>query len=186
MESIQSNLKKSDEFSMLIGMTNIGFTEGQSSLSGPNLSTPASGSVAGISGMLHYRFKTNEKTAWYSQFTFPLMATEGTYMSAGGGMEYYFGQAPAKITLSDSTTTLTLTPLSRYFVWGGLNLGYLAYLTETAKKNDTMLEIDLGGGWSKKFTSWTLRAQAGLSRGVGVATTSMGMKAMVGGIFFLD
>lgn len=183
---ITTGLKKSDEFSLLMGMANIGFTETQSALSGPNQQTPASGSVASISGQLHYRFRTDDKKAWYSQFTFPLMASEGSYLSGGGGLEYYFGTAPAKIILKDATTSFTLTPVTRYFVSGGLNMAYIAYLTETAKKNDTLLEIDLGGGMTRKFNSWTLRAQAGIARGVGVATTTMGMKAMIGGIFFLD
>lgn len=179
-------MKQSDEFSVLVGMANIGFTENQSSLSGPNQQEAASGSVASISGMLHYRFKTTEKLAWYGQFTFPLMGGEGTYLAAGGGVEYYFGKNPAKIILQDATTSFTLIPVTRYFLIGGLNMAYISYLTETAKKNDTLLEIDIGGGMSRKFNKWTLRAQAGIARGVGVATTTMGMKAMVGGIFFLD
>lgn len=183
---ISSGLKKSNEFSFLIGMANIGFTENQSTLTGPNMSEAASGSVASISGMLHYRFRTDEKIAWYGQFTFPLMASEGTYLAGGGGLEYYFGKAPAKIILQDSTTSFTLTPVTRYFLMAGINMGYISYVTETAKKNDTLLEIDLGGGMSRRFEKWTLRAQAGIARGVGVATTTMGMKAMVGGIFFLD
>lgn len=186
-EILQSGLKTSDEFSVLLGMTNISFAESQSSLSGPNQKEAASGSVASISGMLHYRFKAGEKTAWFGQFTFPLMAGEGTYLSGGGGMEYYFGNSnTARITLQDATTSFTLSPITRYFLSGSMNMAYISYLTETAKKNDTMLELELGGGASRRFDKWTLRAQAGLARGIGVATTTMGMKAMIGGIFFLD
>lgn len=124
--------------------------------------------------------------AWYGQFTFPLMASQGSYLSGGGGVEYYFGKNPAKIILQDATTSFILSPVTRYFVMGGLNMAYISYLTETAKKNDTLLEIDLGGGMSRRFDKWTLRLQGGIARGVGVATTTMGMKAMIGGIFFLD
>lgn len=183
---LQTGLKQSDEFSLLVGMTNIGFTESQSSLQGPNQSTAASGSVAGISGMLHYRFRTDDRKAFFSQFTFPLMASQGTYLSGGAGMEYYWGQVPARIVLKDATTSFTLSPVTRYFALVGINLGYLAYLTPTAKKNDTLLELEAGLGISRKFSKFTIRAQAGMARGVGVATTTMGMKAMVGGIFFLD
>jgi hypothetical protein len=171
---------------MLIGMANISFTESQSALSGPNQQTPASGSVASISGMLHYRFQSYEKYAFYGQFTFPLMATQGSYLSSGLGGEYYFGKATSKIVMQDSITSFTLTPVTRYFLIGGINMAYISYLTETAKKNDTLLEIDLGGGISRRFDKWNLRFQAGMARGIGVATTTMGMKAMVGGIFFLD
>ena len=184
---IQSGLKKSDEFSVMMGMANISFTESQSALNGPNQQTPASGSVASISGMLHYRFRTDGNKAWYGQFTFPLMASQGTYFSSGGGLEYYFGNSnAAKVILQDATTSLSITPVTRYFLLGGLNIAYISYLTDTAKKNDTLLEIDLGGGVSRRFEKWTFRVQAQIARGIGISTTTLGMKAMVGGIYFLD
>lgn len=170
----------------MIGMTNVSFAETQAALQGENQQAAASGSVAGISGMLHYRFRTDDRKAWYSQFTFPLMASQGTYLSGGGGLEYYWGKTPAKMTLHDSTTSFVVSPVMRYFALVGLNMGYLAYLTPTAKKNDTLLELEVGGGISRKFSKFTLRAQLGMARGVGVTTTTMGMKAMLGGIFFLD
>jgi hypothetical protein len=187
MEFLQSSgLKTSNEMSTMIGMANIGFAESQSTLQGENVREAASGSVASIAGQLHYRFRTDDRMAWFGQFTFPLMATQGSYLSGGGGVEYYWGKAPAKITLRDATTSFTLLPVTRFFFSGGINMAYLAYVTETAKKNDTLLEIDLGGGISRKFGKYTLRASAGIARGVGVATTTMGMKAMLGGIFYLD
>lgn len=170
----------------MVGMANVSFTETEASLEGENKQEASSGSVAGISGMLHYRFRTDDRVAWYSQFTFPLMPGEGTYLSAGAGLEYYWGKSSAKVTLNDATTSFVLTPVTRYFILGGVNMAYLAYLTPNAKKNDTLLEIELGGGISRKFKSWTIRAQAGMARGIGIATNTMGMKGMVGGIFFLD
>ncbi len=168
-------------------MANIGYTENQSTLTGPNVQEAASGSVASINALLHYRFRSDEKKAWYGQFTFPLMGGTGSYIAGGGGIEYYFGTTPnARITLKDATTSFVLSPVRRYFFMGGVNMAYISYVTETAKKNDTLLEIDLGGGMSHRFKSWTLRIQGGMARGIGVATTTMGMKAMVGGIFFLD
>ncbi|HXH73749.1 MAG TPA: hypothetical protein VNJ08_02220 [Bacteriovoracaceae bacterium] len=179
-------MKKSQEFSLLVGMANIGFTENQATLSGPNVQAAASGSVAVIASQLHYRFMATGRKAYYGQFTFPLMASAGTYMSGGGGLEYYWGKAPSRLVMSDLTTSFTLSPITRYFVMGGINMGYISYLTPTAQKNDTILELELGGGLSRRFNKWTLRATAGVARGVGVVTTTIGMKAMVGGIFFLD
>jgi hypothetical protein len=167
-------------------MTNISFAEGESNLSGENQTEPASGAVSGISGMLHYKFKTQKTRVWYAQFTFPIMAGQGSYLSGGGGMEFYWGQTASRTMLKDATTSLVLSPVTRYFTFAEMNIGYLAYLTETAKKNDTMLEIGGGGGLLRKFDKWTLRAQAGIARGVGIVTTTMGMKVMVGGTFFLD
>jgi hypothetical protein len=184
--SIQSNLKKSQEFSFSVGMANISFTEGDSSLEGPNQVEAASGAVASIAGQLHYRFRTDDRKAWYSQFTFPLMATQGTYMSGGAGMEYYWSKAPARITLSDATTSFVISPVTRYFALVGINVANISYLTPTAKKNDTLFEIEGGGGMSRRFNKFTLRVSGGMARGVGIVTSTMGMKAMIGGIFFLD
>lgn len=166
-------------------MANVSFAENEGTQTGPNKPVAASGSVAGISGQIHYRFKTTGRTAWYTQATFPLMAGEGTYLSGGGGLEYYWG-TPARSVLKDLTTSFTVTPTFRYFLNVGVNLGYIAYNTETAKKNDTLIEVEGGGGITYKFNSWTLRAQAGMARGTGIVTNTMGMKAMIGGTFFLD
>lgn len=167
-------------------MTSLSFAETKSTLQGENQVAAASGSTSGISGMIHYRFNTLERWAWYSQFTFPLIASQGTYFSGGGGLEYNWGKAPAKMTLNDGTTSFILTPITRYFALVGINMGYLAYLTPTAKKNDTLLEIDTAAGLSKKIGKYDLRAQAGVSRGVGIATNTIGLKVMLGCIFFLD
>lgn len=166
-------------------MANISFAESEGKQEGPNKAEAASGAVSGISGQIHYRFKTTGRIGWYGQATFPLMAGEGTYLSTGGGLEYYWG-TPARSVLKDLTTSFTITPTTRYFANVGINLGYIAYDTETAKKNDTLIEVELGGGLSHKFKKWTLRAHAAMARGTGIVTNTMGMKMMVGGIFFLD
>jgi hypothetical protein len=181
-----SDVQQAKELSFLVGMANISFTEAQSTLSGPNQTVASSGSVAAISGMLHYRFLTSGKRAFYSQFTFPMMGGEGSYLSGGAGMEYYWGENSARNTLHDSTTTLAISPVMRFFALGQLNLAYLAYNTLSAKKSDTLLELELGGGLSRQFSKFTLRAQAGIARGVGVTTTTMGMKLFVGATFFFE
>jgi len=189
MQSLsQTTMKTSEEFSLLLGMTNVSFAETQSSLQGPNTQTAASGSVAQISSQLHYRFRTDDRKAWFGQFTFPVVGSAtGTYMAGGVGMEYYWGKTPARMVLSDSTSSFSITPVTRLFAFGSINMGYLAYLTPTAKKNDTMLELEAGGGISRQFSKrWNIRATASMARGIGIATTTMGMKAMIGGIFYLD
>lgn len=170
----------------MLGMVNVSYVESQTSLQGENQTKAASGSVSSINGTIHYRFKTEDRFAWFSQFTFPLTASQGSYLGGGGGLEYYWGKSPAKMNIQDATTSFTLTPITRFFMLGAVNMGYLAYLTETAKKNDTLLEVELGGGLSRKFKYFNLRSQASLARGIGVTTTSIGMKFMIGGIFFLD
>ena len=181
-----SDLKKSDEVSILIGMANVSLTENALTLTGPNQKVAASAKISGINGLLHYRFKNFEKISLFGQFSFPLMASEGTYLAGGAGAEYYFGEASSKLTLNDSITSLVMTPTMRYFAYSALNLAYVSYNTLTAKKNDTVFEIELGGGISRKFSKFSLRAQAGFARGVGVVSTTTAMKGMIGGIFFLD
>lgn len=170
----------------MLGMANVSFSESQSTLQGPNQTIPFSGSISNIVGQLHYRFLTEGRKAFYTQFTFPLMASTGSYLSGGAGMEYYWGQASARSTLTDANSSLMISPITRYFALFQLNMGYISYNTLTAKKNDTLVEIELGGGLSRQFSKWTLRAQASMARGVGVTTNTMGMKVLLGGIFFLD
>lgn len=171
---------------MMVGMANLSLTENALSLTGPNQKTAMSGKVSSINGLLHYRFMNFEKISLFGQFSFPLMANEGTYLSGGAGAEYYFGEASSKMTLNDSITSLVITPTMRYFAYGALNIAYVSYTTLTAKKNDTLFEVELGGGISRKFSKFSLRGQAGFARGVGVISTTTALKAMIGGIFFLD
>lgn len=181
-----SDLKKSDELSIMVGMANLSITENALSLTGPNKKIAASAKVSGINGLMHYRFKNFEKISLFGQFSFPLMSSEGTYLAGGVGGEYYFGEASSKLVLNDSITSLIITPVMRYFAYSALNLAYVSYNTLTAKKNDTVFEIELGGGISRKFSKFSLRAQAGFARGVGVVSNTTCIKGMLGGIFFLD
>ena len=68
----------------------------------------------------------------------------------------------------------------------GANIAYIAYVTETAKKSDTLLELGAHGGISRKVGKYHLRAQAGVDRGVGFTSTTLGMKALIGITLFLN
>jgi hypothetical protein len=182
-----SGLKFSDELSILMGVANVSFTENKSTLTGPNISEAASGSISSLNALLHYRFKNDTPRSWFAQTNIPIMSgTTGNYLSAGGGIEFTWGEASAKSILKDSTTSLVVYPITRYFLGLETNIAYIAYLTETAKKSDTLLEIGGYGGLSRRLGKFCLRIQAGIDRGVGVNTSTMSMKALFGGTIFLD
>ncbi len=182
-----SGLKFSNELSILLGVANVSFTENQSTLSGPNISEAASGSISSMNALLHYRFKNDSPRSWFVQTNIPIMSgSTGNYLSGGGGIEFTWGEVSAKSILKDSTTSLVVYPITRYFLGVETNIAYIAYLTETAKKSDTLLEIGGYGGISRKIGKYYLRAQAGVDRGVGINTSTLGIKALFGGTIFLD
>jgi hypothetical protein len=182
-----SGLKFSSELSVMIGMANIGFTENQSTLTGPNISEAASGSISSINAAFHYRLPTESRYAWFVQSSIPLISNSvGTYFSGGGGLEYSWGQSASRSVLKDSTTSLVVSPVTRYFVGGELNVAYMAYTTLSAKKSDTLLELGGFGGVSRKLGRFHLRVQGGVGRGVGVTTSTIGIKAMAGLTTFFD
>jgi hypothetical protein len=183
----KTGLKFSDELSILLGMSNTSFTENQSTLTGPNISEAASGSISGMNALLHYRFKNDTSRSWFAQANLPIMSgATGSYLSGGGGIEFTWGEISAKSILKDSTTSLVVYPRMRYFLAIETNIAYIAYLTETAKKSDTLLELGGYGGISAKLGKYYLRAQGGVDRGVGVNTSTFGFKAFFGGTIFLD
>ncbi len=168
-------------------MANVSFTENKSTLSGPNISEAASGSISSINALIHYRFKNETPRSWFVQTNIPLMSgSTGNYLSGGGGIEFTWGETSAKSILKDATTSLVVSPITRYFLGLETNIAYIAYLTETSKKSDTLLEIGGYGGLSRKVGKFYLRIQAGIDRGVGVNTSTMGIKALFGGTIFLD
>lgn len=183
----KSEMKFSEELNIMIGMANVSFTENQSQLTGPNASEAASGSISSINTLLHYRFKNDSQRSWFVQANVPLASgATGSYLSSGGGLEFIWGKAASRTILKDSTTSLTISPTLRYFAAIEANIAYIAYLTETAKRSDTLLELGGYGGISYKVSNYHLRVQAGIDRGIGVNTTTLGMKAMLGGTIFLD
>ena len=177
------------ELSYNIGLVNASYQESQTTLSGKNQIAAASGSVSSISGMVNYKFAPGLERSYYIQGTFPLMAgATGSYFGGHFGAEFYFGSSSgSKVSYNNSGTTVKLKPKSLFF-WGlEGGLGYLIYVTPTQKKTDILL--DLGANLGMIYTlseRWRLRAAAGLTRGTGVATSTMEMKAFFGLSFFVD
>lgn len=176
----------SRELAYMLGLVNYSYQEGTSSLKGENQLAAFSGSVANISAAFNYRFLTKGRYSFYTHLSFPLMPGEGTYIAGGGGIEYHFGEGTTKTVLRDATSTFSVTPRMRYFLLFDLGAGYLAYNTETAKKNDTLIDTSFGAGLIRKVGNWNVRAQATYTRGVGIVTTGSGIKIFVGPTTFFD
>jgi hypothetical protein len=178
----------SDEITLSLGMANVSYAEKESSLEGENKSEAASGSVSSLSGNFHWKFKSQEKKSYYVSATFPFMGGDGSsYFSVGGGIEFYLTPLGSRVGMQNQGTTVKFSPKLTYY-WGvEAGLGYLVYLTETAKKTDMLFDIGLGGGGHYAINdSWVLKGQLGMTMGTGVNTSATAMKIFVGLTFYLD
>lgn len=176
------------EFGISVGMANISFTEAQSGLAGENIKQPASGSTSNMSLQAFYKFLPGLKRSTYLYSTVPAMSSgQSSYFSVGAGMEFYFNEIGSRMQMSNSGTTIKITPRLRYF-WGFEGgVGYITYLTLTEKKTDFLMDLGLMGGFTYPINEkWSLRTQLTIARGTGINTTTMEMKAFIGGTFYLD
>jgi hypothetical protein len=169
-----------------IGMVNASYAEGETGLTGDNISEAASGSVSSINGFITYKFKPELNRSFYTSGTFPILpGATGSYFAASLGGEWYFGnKIGSKLSLTENGSTLEMKPKS-YFFWGAeVGLGYLVYLTETAKKTDLLLTVGPTLGGVYKFSdNWMIRYMAAYERGTGVTTTTSVMKFTIGLVY---
>jgi hypothetical protein len=172
-----------DEMTYSLGMVNASYAEAQSSLKGENVSLPASGAIASISGNVQWKFSPGFERSLYLAGTFPLLPNPaGSYFGVHSGIEFYFGgKMGSRMRVENSGTTLKLKSGSVFF-WGlEGGIGYLAYTTETAKKTDILLDLGAFGGGNYVISDkWQLRGQAGFGRGTGVQTTVTEIKIFFG------
>jgi hypothetical protein len=177
------------EISYNIGLVNASYVESQSTLTGKNVTQASSGSISSISGQINYKFAPGLERSSYFSGTFPLLPNPtGSYFGAHFGSEFYFGTSSgSKVNYSHSGTSIKLKPKNLFF-WsleGGL--GYLVYNTVTAKKTDILLDLGANLGMLYTFSERVrLRGTLGMTRGTGVATTTMEMKAFAGVTYFAD
>jgi hypothetical protein len=177
-----------EEVTYSLGMSNVSFSETDSGLKGENVEKPYSGSVSSINGQLLWKFKPGLEKSYFLSAQVPLLSTiTGAYFNAGGGAEFYFGESGgAKMSLSNSGTTIKMNPQRRLF-WGLTgDVGYLSYVTKTAKKTDILVEVGALLGISYQLNEkWNIRSTLGAARGIGVVTTSMNVNAFFGATMFI-
>jgi hypothetical protein len=186
--SLQAQEEYFDEISLSVGMAAINYTEGEKVIEGENVREPAAGSANIIAMNLHYRKALTFTKSWYLTSTFPLLpSSTGTYLSFGGGVEFYFNDVGTKVGLTNSGTTIMLTPKFRYFWHMELNGSYLVYVTETAKKSDAIFEFGPGGGFTYSFNNkWAVKSTMTVLKGAGVVTSTFGVKVLVGATMYMD
>jgi hypothetical protein len=176
-----------DELVTSVGMTMVSYAEDAKVIQGDNVQEAASGSVSGISASIQYKMASSFKKSYYLTTVFPLLpSATGTYLSFGGGMEYYFNDIGSKTGLTNSGTTIQFTPKFRYFAGFEVGGGYLVYTTESAKKTDLLFEIGgLGGIAYSMSNKWAIKTTLNVMKGTGAVTSTMAIRFMIGGTFYL-
>jgi hypothetical protein len=174
------------------GLINTSYAERESALKSDSedeeSTKPASGSTSTIVIDAQYDFYTDNSKTFYGHVAAPLLGSAGSSIFlGGGGVNFYFGSLSSKAEFKDKDIILKVMPLLRYY-WGiDANIGYLVYTTETAKKADIMLDLGAhGGGIYTVSDKLGVKAELGISRGTGVATSSMNMKILIGASYFFD
>ena len=181
--------KMTDELTASLGMVNLSYTEVTTKLEGlTNISVPTGGGISVLAANFHYKINPEYHSSWYINGTVPFLSSSGdSYFALGGGYEYYFSKLGNRTLIESKGTTVRMAPKFHYFVGGELGVGYFVYTTEEAQKSDTIFEIGAMGGasyaWKK---NWSLRGQLSVSKGVGVATSTFGIKLLVGGTYYLE
>lgn len=175
-----------DELVFSVGMTMTNITENQKTIQGENVAEAVSASVSTISGHVQYKFSSSLKRSYYANVTFPLLpGTTGSYISAGGGVEFYLSDLSSKFGFYDEGTQIVFTPKLRYF-WGAeADIAYVVYHSETATKTDMLLELGILGGGAYVFSDkWTIKGSLAAFKGTGVVSSGMTIRFVVGASFY--
>lgn len=173
-------------------MVNVNVTENASTLvadsNGNEVSEASTAAVSVISLNMTYEFQNYVQKSYFLKATAPLISSDGSGMFLGGiGANWYFNSLSSLFSFDDQGSNMTISPTSRYYLGGFAGVGYLVYITDTAKKSDLLFELGLHGGAIFNFKKdWGLRAELGLGRGTGVATSTIGIKAFVGVNYYID
>jgi hypothetical protein len=188
-----SNLHQS--LSASLGMVSVNVTENASSLKSTDESSSSSTSSGGqsatasvISMDLVYEFDNYTRKSYFVKATAPLLAADGSGFYLGAvGMNYYFNSLSSLFSFNDEGTSLIMNPTMRYY-WGAAGgIGFVVYSTETAKKSDLIFDVQIHGGGIFNFKrDWGLRGEAAISRGTGVATSTIGIKLFLGINYYLE
>lgn len=173
-----------NQFTVGAGMTNITFKENASTLTRENGTTASaySGKSSVLPVFLQYEMFRDEKSSYYVQAILPLLTTsKDSYTNAGAGMNFYYKSLSSVGNFSDSSVTLVIKPVWRYY-WGlDLGLGYLVYNTLTAKKSDILAEIGPHAGVIYTVNDdYTVKLEASFARALGVQTNASVTKLMIG------
>ncbi len=171
------------------GLVSVNLTESESTLEQTDEDIPegedqavSSVSLSTVSLDLVYEKPQTEKYSYLFKAVVPVVTTEGAGVFMGGvGFNWYFNGLSAAYTVNISGSEVSLDPGLRYYAGTMLGLGYLVYNTVSAKKSDVFFDLGLHGGLVYSFgKKWGIKAEAGVARGTGVATSNINVKTFAG------
>lgn len=148
---------------------------------------PSSGSASALPIDLSYEFTINNKVSWFVRGIGPLLASSpDSYFFGGAGVNFYFMSLSSAAVFKDTDIELFVRPKWRYY-WGlNAGVGNLVYRTETAKKNDTVLELGVhAGGIYTINKEWGVKAEGSFNRGTGSLTEVTTIKVLLGATMYL-
>lgn len=177
------------------GIVNISVNENESTLEVTDTDIVADGesgaesvNALATSFEVQYESQLSEKRNYVLKAMLPVsISGEGVgIFLLGGGVNFYLNPMGSNYSLNVRGTTLSIIPRYRYY-WGmSTSFGYLIYNTVSAKKSDVFFDLGAHLGGAYNFgKDWALRGEAGIARGIGVTTTSMSMKVLLGVTYYL-
>lgn len=170
-------------YSVTVAETEVTSSSSSDSSSSTAISTAAeNGVVSQIALDISYTFYSSDRISIYANSILPLMTSNGTGGFMGGvGINYYIMSRGSRHTVIHSEVKIEITPKLRYYVGGMLSGGYIVYLTDTAEKSDSLIEISFHGGIKYNFDKeWGLISEIQMGKGTGVVSSTISMKATAG------
>lgn len=180
------------EIHFSIGLDSVSFTENESTLDDSSTFTkkapPANGTMSQISLNVKYHFFHHEKMSIYGLATLPALNTGSTgYFQSGAGINFYIGSQSGRTQTNYDSVKISTDPIWRYF-WGiQTGLGYLIYATNNAEKSDIQFETSIHCGAIYNFNKdFGMTSTINIGRGIGVASTTLVTRALIGVTYFFD
>lgn len=147
-----------------------------------------SGSISVITGNLYWKVIPKNNFSTYTEVFFPLVTSNGSSIfGANLGVEYYFSSDNSVIVERSENFKLSMTPSLRYYATGSISSYYFSYATESSIKNDIAVSLNLGGGMAYTvMEDYALKADVSVGRGLGVVSSSFGVKALLSLIYYWE
>jgi len=185
--NLYADTKIPPQINFSIGSVSAAFKENPSNLKTTDgttttLSAPYSGAITSIPLEIGYEYFSNLKRSYQVKASGPLMGSSpGRYFNLVGAYNFYFTQLGSQATVSDFNFELKFKPKMRYYAGPVLGAGYLVYDTKSATKTDVLFELGGQGGLLYSIGPvWSLKAELGFSRAVGVLVNATVIKILLG------
>ena len=175
-----------------VGIFDISLTENTSTLEATDLtvSVDATEAVAASAAVtsfdVNYEFLIYPKKAFFVSATVPLSSSDGSGIFIGAiGANFYLNSMATVFSFNEKGTNIVITPKFRYYWGGSTGIGYVVYNTVSAKKSDVFFSLGLHAGAVYNFKkAWGVRAEAGVARATGVATSGFGIRYFLGTTYY--